>query len=447
MQAPASGFSSVSGTNVGRQSWSTERAPRSTSASGANACRVPSGRTDVRSSIPTPSSSRTRAPHQSPTEYAPGAGGEGDAEIGRPQRRRLGGRRADGLAVPAPDDEADCAGRRGHRPLEREDVAAGARLGRLRDGVERAVGDAVGAAGEPGDLDPVAVRELDRRRRRERDLVARDRRDRDRSPPVLERPGEPRRRLAAAVEHLDAEEPVGKPPERVAGRRAGVGRHGGRGAGDREQPRRAGNADEAVPGVLAGGLGRRHETHPIADAGPGGGVDRGERRVDELGVLRRLDVLLEDIEVDERPAARRQRLDLILRGVGERRRGEGEHPPDPDPSGLDVQVERAARGHRDLEVRRAGDDAGEADDVRRRRPRSARRGVEVEVPLVVEEDAPLLHPRARPAVVEPERDLRVVAGHHSSQEAMVKPGRRPSGTNSWMRRRSAPTRAARRAWL
>ena len=76
-----------------------------------------------------------------------------------------------------------------------------------------------------------------------------------------------------------------------------------------------------------------------------------------------------------------------------------------------------------------------------RRPRA---GVEVEVPLVVEQHPALLHARAGPALVAPQRNLGVVAGHHSSQGARVKPGRRPSGTNSWIRRRSRrnPGRAA-----
>ena len=149
VQAPVADSSSVSGRNVGRQSCRTVRASRSTSASGANAWRMPSGRAFVRGSMPCPPPRAAARPTSRRPGTSPAAGREAHAEVVAAQRRRDRRGRAHGLAVPAPHapGRPRPPGAR-HGAVEREHVAAGAAPGGP-DRVERAVRLAVRPPGEP----------------------------------------------------------------------------------------------------------------------------------------------------------------------------------------------------------------------------------------------------------------------------------------------------------
>ncbi len=283
-------------------------------------------------------------------------------------------------------------------------------------------------------------------RGRQCELIARDLDDRDRRRPVLVRPGEGGARRWPSVQDLDAEESVRDLRKRVTGGSAGVARHRPGRASNRERPGRLHVRFQCFPRRLTGRLRRRGDPHAVADARPGAGVGRRERGVDQGRVLGRLHVLLEDVEEDENVPGRRQSVDLVLRQVRELGRVGGEHAVDPDRARLDPQVERAARRDRHLEGLTPGRHAGRADR-RGRSPLGRPCGrVNVEVRLVVEQHPPRLHPRAGPALVATERNLRVVAGHHSSQGASSSRGRMPSGTNSCKRVSRRPRRAARRRW-
>ena len=261
----------TSGLNVGRQSSST------VSASGRR-CRAARERVAVPSGAPRCAPRPVRAadfaeagPHQSPGSRSvpvePGTARRDRCRAGWPPAGRG---RADDLAVP-PAQRTDPRRRRArarYGPVERDHVAA--RAGRDRgDGVERAVIEPVFAAGQPRHLDEVAGRELHRDRRRQRHLAAPARAAiGHRRRAVLERPREPRGGGVPRSSTSTRSRPSGIEPERVAGRRARVGRHGGRGAED--AGRRVGHRRQAERGECVGArraVCRSAAAHPPARRG------------------------------------------------------------------------------------------------------------------------------------------------------------------------------------